>query len=132
MDTHLGTFVAEIMFMHGDADRDEIVEIPLDGYVGVEALCAFDKAWESTSRNRRSEMRIGDAESLVSMPGFGVVFGTIEIWPLDCASPAEFDPIPGRLSDYRYYKLFWYDEKGTKHPVEITEEELPWDIRLPK
>ena len=114
-------YVAEVMFMHGDADGDTLWTLELQSLDDAFAIYKFDAAWSVlSSRERWKFIDRGDDKRLANLPGFDFLFGDIGGWPKDETTDGLLDP--NRLAAYRWYKLFWYDEVGLKYNVEIVED----------
>lgn len=115
-------YVAEVMFMEGDADGDTLWTLELKDLEEAYEIYKFAKAWKALGHNKQSAFRIRkDDEGLVKLPGFDFLFaGSIGMWPIEEATLEFFDE--PRLQNFRWYKLFWYDETGLQYNVEIVEE----------
>lgn len=119
-DSFRDTYVAEVRFMHGDADDETVHRVALVDLDGVYDLIQFDKEWNSLEyRAARNIIDGKDNAGLMGLPGFKTVFPDgLEDWPQDNTT---WDLVPERIAQYIGYSLFWYDGNGLKHNVEITE-----------
>lgn len=115
-------FVAEVMFMEGDADGDELWTLKLKDLDEVFSVYTFGEAWKALGHREQWKYRERkDDVGLANLPGFDFLFGgDVDKWPIEEATIDFFDK--PRLQSFRWYKIYWYDETGLQHNVEIVED----------
>jgi hypothetical protein len=120
--SYRNVFVAEMQFMHGDADMFTQYEFVFDTLVGACEYVQFKDAWESLSHQERFKLRDRkNDDRLMSLDGFATVFGGyIENWPLD---ETTIDLGLTRLANFWRGNLYYYDSEGVKHTVEIIRDQ---------
>ena len=115
-------YVAEVMFMEGDADGDTLWTLELKDLEEAYAIYRFDKAWNALSHRDKWVYRDRkDDDGLAKFPGFDFLFGgDVDKWPIEEATIDFFDK--PRLQSFRWYKIYWHDETGLQYNVEIVED----------
>ena len=115
-------YVAEVMFMEGDADADTLWTLELKDLDQAYSVYKFGEAWKALSHRDQWVYRDRkDDDGLAKFPGFDFLFaGDIETWPIEEATIDFFDK--PRLQSFMWYKIYWYDETGLRHNVELVED----------
>lgn len=118
-------YVAELRFMHGDADGYSLEERTLDEE-GVLALARFMKAYVALPHN----VRCCNHGKVRALPGYWRVFTSAysreelfsdsfpgeEYWPRDVAYGDSYASIDSQA-------IYYYSDTGIKHYITIEEEE---------
>jgi len=109
------TFTIEATAMHGDGDFNEIITFGPFNEERENMLFRYKKVLDNMLA---SDKETGNNRNYSNVRGFYELFQNNDEWKKD-----KTDPDRSEWAYIRNYKIFYYDENGTKHEIEDVEME---------